>query len=95
MQNIESTNKFDSNNTTIATAFPADCLPHEGYFELQETLYMSINGLNQEAMHLQLNMREKWLLNCLLYMQLKLPASQYTRQAPRCRKYYAIGLYII
>jgi len=64
MQNIESTNKFDSNNTTIATAFPADCLPHEGYFELQETLYMSINGLNQEAMHLQLNMREKWLLNC-------------------------------
>jgi len=91
MQNIESTNKFDSNNTTIATAFPADCLPHEGYFELQETLYMSINGLNQEAMHLQLNMREKWLLNCLLYMQLKPPASQYTRQAPMCRKCYAIG----
>ena len=75
----------------MATAFPADCLPPEGYFELQETLYVSINGLNQEAMHLQLNIREKWLLNCLLYMQLKLPASQYTRQAPRCRKYYAIG----
>ena len=39
----------------MATAFPADCLPPEGYFELQETLYVSINGLNQEAMHLQLN----------------------------------------
>ena len=52
----------------MATAFPADSLPPEGYFELQETLYMSINGLNQEAMHLQLNMREKWLLNCLLYV---------------------------
>jgi len=27
----------------MATAFPADCLPPEGYFELQETLYVSIN----------------------------------------------------
>jgi len=42
----------------MATAFPADCLPPEGYFESQETLYVSINGLNQEAMHLQLNMRK-------------------------------------
>jgi len=50
-----------------------------------------MHGLNQEAIHLQLNMREKWLLNCLLCMQSKPLASQYTRQAPMCSKYYTIG----
>ena len=50
-----------------------------------------MHRLNQEAMHLQLNMREKWLLNCLLCMQSKLLASQYSRQASKCRKCYAIG----
>ena len=75
----------------MAIVFPAGYLSSENYFELQETLYVSITGLNQEAMHLQLNIREKWLLNCLQYMQSKLPASQYTRQAPRCSKCYVIG----
>jgi len=42
----------------MATVFPADCFFPEGYFESQETLYMSINRLNQEVMHLQLNMRK-------------------------------------
>ena len=51
----------------MATAFPADCLPPEGYFELQETLYVSINGLNQEAMHLQLNEENGFLTVYYIY----------------------------